>query len=84
MPIVKLADFLAQRLETACSRHDKGSKASSTLPWRYSKSEDSADPSPDLITALQEQLGLKLEARKAPLETIVVDHLEKNPHRKLR
>jgi uncharacterized protein (TIGR03435 family) len=31
-----------------------------------------------IFTALQ-KLGLKLEARKAPLETIVVDHLEKTP-----
>jgi len=30
------------------------------------------------LTAVQ-QLGLKMDARKAPLETIVVDHLEKTP-----
>ena len=26
-----------------------------------------------------EQLGLKLETRKAPMEMIVIDHLEKSP-----
>jgi len=32
-----------------------------------------------LFEALQNQLGLKIERRKAPLERIVVDHIERNP-----
>jgi uncharacterized protein (TIGR03435 family) len=31
----------------------------------------------DLITALREQLGLKLEYRKAPVEVFVIDHVER-------
>jgi uncharacterized protein (TIGR03435 family) len=34
---------------------------------------------PSLLSAIQEQLGLKLEARKAPVEILVVDHAEKVP-----
>jgi uncharacterized protein (TIGR03435 family) len=34
---------------------------------------------PSLFTAIQEQLGLKLESRKAPVEMLVIDHLEKVP-----
>ena len=32
---------------------------------------------PDLFSAVQQQLGLKLENRKQPFETIVIDHMEK-------
>lgn len=32
---------------------------------------------PDLFTAMQEQLGLKIEATKAPANVLVIDHVEK-------
>jgi uncharacterized protein (TIGR03435 family) len=38
-----------------------------------------AQSGPNLFSALQEQLGLKLEQRKAPVDLLVIDHLEKVP-----
>lgn len=35
------------------------------------------DSSPSLFAAIQEQFGLKLEARKAPLDVLVIDHAAK-------
>ena len=39
---------------------------------------DQAD-APSLFVAIQEQLGLKLEKKKGPLDLIVIDHAEKVP-----
>ncbi|MGA8940185.1 MAG: TIGR03435 family protein [Acidobacteriaceae bacterium] len=39
--------------------------------------DGAADRPPDLLTALQEQLGLKLLSAKGPVKTLVIDHAEK-------
>lgn len=58
-----------------------------SLKW-VQESRQSADtkpllvdtpPGPTLVDALQDQLGLKLENRKAPIEIVVVDHAERAP-----
>ena len=48
-------------------------------PDRGESGKLSTDAGPSIFTALEEQLGLKLEARKVPVELLVVDHCEKIP-----
>jgi uncharacterized protein (TIGR03435 family) len=38
---------------------------------------DNTNPPPNLYTAIQEQIGLKLDATKAPTDVMVIDHIEK-------
>jgi uncharacterized protein (TIGR03435 family) len=40
---------------------------------------DDANPYPGLFDALREQLGLRVDARKGPVEMLIVDHVEKVP-----
>jgi uncharacterized protein (TIGR03435 family) len=49
------------------------------LKWTPAELEgktDATDNAPDLFTALQEQLGLKLEPSKGPVDTLVIDHVD--------
>lgn len=39
----------------------------------------STDSAPTVFAALREQLGLRLEQKKAPLDMLVIDHVEKTP-----
>jgi uncharacterized protein (TIGR03435 family) len=48
-----------------------------SLEWTPEGYEAPADAPPPLTTALQEQMGLKLEARKGRTEVVVVDHVER-------
>ena len=44
---------------------------------RMPRPRPTPDAPPDLFTAFQQQLGLKLEATKAPVDVVVIDRIEK-------
>jgi uncharacterized protein (TIGR03435 family) len=48
-----------------------------TLEWTPDGVAPTDQSSPDIFTAIQEQLGLKLESTKGPVDVVVIDHIEK-------
>jgi uncharacterized protein (TIGR03435 family) len=48
-----------------------------TLKWTPEDRTDPSEPAVSIFTALEEQLGLKLESTKGPVQILVIDHLEK-------
>jgi uncharacterized protein (TIGR03435 family) len=65
-------DFFLQFTANQGSLQASGGNGSSGPPPASSDTN-----APYLLTAIQEQLGLKLESGKGPVETIVIDHVEK-------
>lgn len=47
------------------------------LTWAWNDDPGSGDSGASIFTALQEQLGLKLEPAKAPIDIVVIDHIER-------
>ena len=86
----KLAEYLTQVSSRELGRFviDKTGlegKYDLTLTWSPDNrlaamadpsNENAAPVGPSIFTAVQEQLGLKLESTKAPVETLVIDHIE--------
>jgi uncharacterized protein (TIGR03435 family) len=46
------------------------------MPLPSAAMGNGSDTAPSLFSAIQEQLGLRLESTKAPVQTIVIDHIE--------
>lgn len=83
----KLADLLSKTMgQPVANETGAGGAFSFTLEWspdetqRYQGAPDSVPQGgPTLFSALQDQLGLKLEGRKTSVEVLVVDHIERTP-----
>jgi uncharacterized protein (TIGR03435 family) len=67
--------FLTQALErTVVDKTGLTGNYDFTLKWA---SDDTDTSGPSIFTAVQEQLGLKLEAGKGPVQVLVIDHVER-------
>jgi uncharacterized protein (TIGR03435 family) len=76
IPIAKLADLLSGQVgRPVFDMTELAGKFSFSLYF----SPDGAGDEPPLFAALQEQLGLRLDARKGPVELLVIDHVERVP-----
>jgi uncharacterized protein (TIGR03435 family) len=77
--IPQFAEFLARKLDRLVVDETSLSGVFEIVldaaPYSLDGSQDAAGPS--IFTALQEQLGLRLEARRAPVEILVVDAAER-------
>ena len=48
-----------------------------TLEWTPDDQAHAESSGPSLFTALKEQLGLKLEMQKRPVDVVIIDHIER-------
>jgi uncharacterized protein (TIGR03435 family) len=78
-PMSGVADFLGNILGSPV-QDQTGLTGEYDLRMEYvPRSADTVDPGPDVLDAVQAQLGLKLVSKKVPVETLVIDHAEKVP-----
>jgi uncharacterized protein (TIGR03435 family) len=75
------AQILARRTELPVVNH---TELAGIFNFKLHWTPESAKPAdgaamegPSLFTAIQEQLGLRLRSQKAPVEALVIDHVEK-------
>jgi uncharacterized protein (TIGR03435 family) len=80
MSVTTLADILTFDLKRPV-KDETGLKGefAFTLEWTpgLSASDDGPSSRPSLFAAVQEQLGLKLESAKGPIEVLVVDSVQR-------
>jgi hypothetical protein len=76
--------LLADRLKLVVHREQREMKYLALVAGKGGTKMAAADESqecntPSIFAAVQEQLGLRLESRKAPLDVLVVDQAQKIP-----
>jgi uncharacterized protein (TIGR03435 family) len=67
-------DFTLKWIPESVAPMDMGAAGNNQGSARESPQEPSG---PSLFTALQEQLGLKLESTRGPVEVLIIDHIER-------
>jgi uncharacterized protein (TIGR03435 family) len=79
-PVAPLIDALSVQLgRPVVDRTGLTGRYSFTLKFAPAQAamDTQTDAGPSLFTAVEEQLGLRLETAKAPVPVLVVDHIER-------
>ena len=79
IPLASLANMLARWLQqTVIDKTGLTGRYDLILKWAPEHGPDASSEASrtSLFTALKEQLGLKLQASRGPVEALVVDHVE--------
>jgi uncharacterized protein (TIGR03435 family) len=78
MTVTQLAEMGLARsvLRPVIDRTELTGSYTWTLEWAPDEGPDAGTTLPSLMTALVEQLGLKLEPARGPVEMLVIDHVE--------
>ena len=69
-----LAGMLAPQVQRMVVNH---TSLSGQYDLEFEWAEDAASDKASIFTALQEQLGPKLESVREPVDVVVVDHIER-------
>jgi uncharacterized protein (TIGR03435 family) len=78
----RLADYLSRKVDRpVVDQTELKGSYDFTLDWAREEAKTSStdDPGPSIFTALQEQLGLRLQPHKLAVDILVVDHAERVP-----
>jgi hypothetical protein len=76
VPVARLAESISGYVDRPVT-DDTGLEG--TYSWSLEWSPGESADMPSIFAALQEQLGLKLEPAKGPVEFLVIEHAEKTP-----
>jgi uncharacterized protein (TIGR03435 family) len=86
MSMARFADYLASQTDSPVidltelrDKYDIVLYYSKPLPISANPEVTPPDNAFDLLSALREQLGLELQARKVRVDLLVVDHIEQTP-----
>lgn len=72
----RFAEVLSRQTDLPVVDHT-GLEGAFNLKLEWARDSAKADTGPSIFAALQEQLGLRLESRKMPIEILVIDHAER-------
>jgi uncharacterized protein (TIGR03435 family) len=78
----RFAEFLSERVNRpVLDQTGLNGSFEFTLDWAIDDAAATNEGAvgPSIFTALQEQLGLKLNSTKGPVETVVIDHADRTP-----